>query len=176
MLDWDLQDDLKQELRTIENASRVKTHANTVNTEILQNVYGRARTRGFSFEYDEPEHVVGGENRAPRPLEYFLAGWAFCQQVMYSRSALGTGTELENLEMTVTGDIDPRSALPESEVPAGFVDDEVRMVTRIESDADPDDVRTVVRRARKLCHAHASLQREMTLESKVELNGEPLDL
>lgn len=178
VLDWDLQEELITEIDQIRSADRVKLSTNSVTSEIVDNLHGRGEARDFSFEYDEPESVAGGENRGPRPLEYFLAGWAFCQQVQYSRNALLTGIEFENLEMEMAGDINPRSSLDETEggVPVGFVDDELRMTTQIESDAHPDEVRELVERARKDCHAHASLQRKMTIESDVFLNGDLLDV
>lgn len=176
MLDWDLRPQLEREVENIRTTDRVRTHPNSVQTEIIENVHGRAETRGFTFEYDEPRHVTGGQDRGPRPLEYFLAGYAFCQQVMYARSALLTGTDVDALWIDVTGRIDPRSSIHEGDIPAGFVDDEIDMTTNIVSDAPREDVAELVRRARSLCHAHASLQREMRLENDVVLNGDPFEV
>lgn len=176
VLDMDIQDQVQREINSIKNADRIKLGENSANTEILENLHGRGYARNFTFDYDEPEYVTGGTNRGPRPLEYFLAGWAFCQQVQYARNGLLYGIDFDAVEMDVAGDIDPRSFLDDNDVPSGFVDDELRMETHIRSDEDPDEIRRLVRLARKDCHAHACFQREMTLSGDVHLNGEPLDI
>ena len=176
VLDWDLQDDVQQEMRRIQNADRVKVFENEVETEVLDNLHGQATARDFSFEYDEPDYVAAGQGSAPRPLEYFLAGFAFCQQVQYSRNALATGIEFDDLRMNVMGRVDPRGSLMEGVVPAGFDDDEIQFTTHIESEASRDEIRELVRTAEDRCHAHASLTREMTLTREIMLNGEPLDI
>lgn len=176
VLDWDLQDEVRAESRRIENADRVKLGEDTAHTEIIENLHGRGIASGYAFEYDEPEHVAGGGGRGPRPLEYFLAGFAFCQQVQYARSALATGIGFDSLEMDVTGQVDPRGSIIEGDVPAGFEDDEIGLVTHIESEEDPEEIVSLAERAEHRCHAHASLVREMSINREIRLNGETLDL
>lgn len=176
VLDPELQEDVQREMRSIQNADRVKVFENEVETEVLDDLHGRGSARNFTFEYDEPEYVAGGQGRAPRPLEYFLAGFAFCQQVQYARNALATGIEFGDLRMNVKGLVDPRGSLMEGGVPAGFDDDEIQFTTHIQSEAPRNEVRELVRTAENRCHAHASLTREMTLTREILLNGEPLEV
>jgi len=168
VLDWSLQDDVQKQMQRVENADRLKPSGNDVQTEIIQDLYGRGSARQFTFDYDEPEHVAGGTDRGPRPLEYFLAGMAFCQQVQYARNALATGIGFDDLGMEVHGDVMPGET--------GFVDDTIRYTTHIESDADPDDVAELVELAEEGCHAHYSLTEPTTIEREVRLNGELLDV
>ena len=116
-LDWGLQDAVQRQVRSVDRADRVKRSPNRVESEILENLHGEGRAREFSFVYDEPAHVAGGENRGPRPLEYFLAGFAFCQQVQYARQALLTGTEFDDLRMETEGNVVPGQT--------GFEDDTI---------------------------------------------------
>lgn len=174
-LDWNLQDAIIQEIETARAADRVPIGNNDVHTELLENYYGRARAREFSFESDEPTTLAGGENRGPRPLEYFLAGFALCQQVIYAKNALATGIEFTDLSMEAHGDVDPRGVLGVGGVDPGFVDDEITYTTYIESPATRDEVRELVDLAERHCPAHASLREPVTFDRQVVVNGEPLD-
>jgi uncharacterized OsmC-like protein len=175
-LDWDLQPAVWDELETIRDADRVPMGKNEVSTDLLENFYGRAGARDFSFEADEPASLAGGQNRGPRPLEYFLAGFAFCQQVIYAKNALATGIEFTNLSIDVSGDVDPRGVLGVGGAEPGFANDEITYRTHIESPATPDEVRELVGFAEHRCPAHASLRKPMGFDREVYLNGELLDL
>lgn len=174
VLDMALRDGVEREIERMRNAKRVKLADNRASTELVENLHGRATAREFTFDSDEPAHVTGGEDRGPRPLEYFLAGWAFCQQVQYARNALLAGTPLDGLELSVSGDVDPTDFLDDD--PSAFADDELRLTAHIESDASRAEVRDLVRQAQSDCYAHGSLEREMTLKTDVYLNDDPLEL
>jgi uncharacterized OsmC-like protein len=174
VLDWDLQPDVWDELETLRDAERVPVGENDVRAELLENFHSRARAREFSFEADEPATMAGGENRGPRPLEYFLAGFAVCQQVLYAKNALATGIEFSDLTVEVSGDVDPRGVLGVGDTPPGFVDDEITYTTHIESEATPDEIRELVGFAEERCPAHAALREPMAFDREVILNGEPL--
>jgi len=175
VLDWDLQDAVVAEIETLRDADRVPVGNNDVETELVENFHGRATAREFSFGSDEPATMAGGENRGPRPLEYFLAGFAFCQQVIYAKNALATGIEFTDLSIEVHGDVDPRGVLGVGGADPGFVDDELRYTTRIESPASRGEVRELVDLAEHHCPAHASLRDAMDLQGDVVLNGDPLE-
>ena len=174
VLDWSLQDAIIGELEAVRAADRVPVGHNDVETELLENYYARAKARSFTFESDEPATLAGGEDRGPRPLEYFLAGFALCQQVIYAKNALLTGIEFTDLAIEVGGDVDPRGVLGVDGVAPGFVDDTVRYTTHIESAATPEEVRELVTLAERHCPAHASLRGAVTFDREVRLNGEPL--
>jgi len=174
VLDMGLREDVKRELERMRSAKRIKLADNRASTELVENLYGRANARGFTFDSDEPEHVTGGENRGPRPLEYFLAGWAFCQQVQYARNALLADTPLDGLALQVSGDVDPTDFLDDD--PSAFAENELRLTAHIESEAPRAEIRDLVRQAQSDCYAHGSLEREMTLTTDVYLNDEPLEL
>lgn len=175
-IDWNLQEDVWNEIETLRGADRVPVGENEVDVDLVENFHGRASAREFSFVSDEPTTMAGGENRGPRPLEYFLAGFAFCQQVIYAKNALATGIEIDDLSIDVSGDVDPRGVLGVGDVSPGFVDDEIAYTTRIESPARPDEVRDLVELAERHCPAHASLRGTTSFDRNVLLNGKPLDI
>lgn len=175
VLDWELQDAVIDEIATLRDATRVSVGNNDVETELVENYHGRANARQFTFESDEPGTMAGGENRGPRPLEYFLAGFAFCQQVIYAKNALATGIEVADLSLEVHGDVDPRGVLGVADADPGFVDDEIRYTTYIESPASEAEVRELVDLAEHHCPAHASLRDSMNFDRTIVLNGESLE-
>lgn len=175
VLNWSLQDAVVEEIETLRTADRVPEGNNDVETELVEDLHGRATAREFSFRSDEPATQAGGRNRGPRPLEYFLAGFAFCQQVIYAKNALATGIEFTDLSMEVHGDVDPRGVLGVEGTSPGFVDDEIRYTTSIESPATRDEVRHLVDLSEHNCPAHAALRDSVTLDGSVVLNGDPLE-
>ncbi|MFB6269772.1 MAG: OsmC family protein, partial [Halobacterium sp.] len=106
-LDWDLQEAVWEEFEMLSGADRLPVGENRVETELVENYHGRGQARDFTFESDEPGSMAGGGDEGPRPLEYFLAGFAFCQQVLLAKHALATGVELDDVNVEVEGDVDP---------------------------------------------------------------------
>jgi uncharacterized OsmC-like protein len=176
VVDWNLQEDVWNEIETLRGADRVPVGENEVTAELVENFHGRAEAREFDFASDEPGTMAGGQNRGPRPLEYFLAGFAFCQQVIFAKNSLATGIEIDDLEIDVSGDVDPRGVLGVEGARPGFVDDEISYTTRIESPAHRDEVQELVELAERHCPAHAALRKPMEFDRDVVVNGEPLDL
>ncbi len=62
------------------------------------------KVRGFKFAVDAPQAFSGG-NKAPKPFEYILAGYAGCINAVAHLTAKEYGIELEDLSVNVSGDI-----------------------------------------------------------------------
>lgn len=60
VVDWSLQEAIWDELEQLRNADRVAVGNNEVETEAIENFYGRAMAREFAFESDEPATLAGG--------------------------------------------------------------------------------------------------------------------
>jgi uncharacterized OsmC-like protein len=171
-LDWDLQDAVWEEFEMLSGADSVPVGENRVETDLVQNYHGRGQARDFTFESDEPGSMAGGGDEGPRPLEYFLAGFAFCQQVLLAKHALATGIELDDVNVEVEGDVDPRGVLGIDDVDPGF-DGALQQATRIESPATEREIVDLVEIAEEHCPAHASLS--VPVERDLYLNGEQID-
>ena len=176
VIDWNLQEAVWNEFETLENADRVPLGQNEVRAELVENFHGRVSAREFVFASDEPATMAGGENRGPRPLEYFLAGFALCQQVIYAKNALATGIEIDALSIEANGEVDPRGVLGIGDAPPGFVDDEIAYTTYIESPATDDEVRQLVELAERHCPAHATLRGSARFDREIVCNGDRLDV
>ncbi|PWD98843.1 OsmC family protein [Marinilabilia rubra] len=65
-----------------------------------------AKARNFEIVIDEPANL-GGTDHGPNPVEYILAGYAGCLNVMGHLVAKEQGIELQKLEIELEGDLDP---------------------------------------------------------------------
>ena len=66
----------------------------------------RVSTRGFDLIVDEPESL-GGTDHAPNPVEYILAGYAGCINVVAHLVANELDFELKNFKVDIHGYINP---------------------------------------------------------------------
>lgn len=174
-IDWSLQEDNWKYIEHLQTAEVNPVKEDLVETELVHNLHNRARVRGHTFDSDEPEAVVGGSGQGPSPLEYFLAGFGFCQQVIHVRNALASGIEIDDISMEVSGHVDPRAVFGIGDHEPGFVDDTIGYTTYIESPAPREEVAELVEMSEEYCPAHATLRKPMTLERTVVVNGDPLD-
>ncbi|MEO5649500.1 MAG: OsmC family protein [Ginsengibacter sp.] len=79
-----------------------------------------AQARNFKLVIDEPP-ALGGTDHGANPVEYLLASYAGCLNVMGHLVAEELGFKLDKLEIEVTGDINPERLFGKSfEERAGF--------------------------------------------------------
>ena len=64
------------------------------------------KVRQFSIVVDEPENF-GGKDSAPTPVEYILAGYAGCLNVVVNMIAKEMNIAIQHLEINITGTINP---------------------------------------------------------------------
>ena len=144
-------------------------HLNRVTVDAVEGFYARAKARGFEFCSDEPREG-GGENKAPRPLEYFLGGFAFCQQAQYAKYAALRGLEITDLRIDVRGYVDQRGILGIEEVPPGF--QRIDYVVKIESPEPPALILNLVTTVEAVCPAHAAIRGNTPLNRTLLVNGQ----
>ncbi|GAB6860558.1 OsmC-related (seleno)protein [Haloplanus litoreus] len=172
VVDTTLQERLNRRIEGLRNARELKSGHPSVETETLRNYHARARADGFVFDADEPVSKVGGTGTAPRPLRYFLAGFAFCLQAQYVRNAIRMGIELDELAVDVDGEIDRRGGLGLREEPADF--ERIEYTTTLRTDASEEAVRDLVAAAESRCYVHGTLSAAVPLTGTTLLNGSPL--
>jgi uncharacterized OsmC-like protein len=63
-------------------------------------------TRGFKLVVDEPTEL-GGSNLAPNPVEYILAGYAGCINVVAHITAKELNIDFRDLQIDIEGDLNP---------------------------------------------------------------------
>ena len=120
-----------------------------VHAEVLRNHLMKATMNLADVEFtifaDEPVRF-GGEGAAPLPFGYFMAGMLLCECAQYSWNAaeLGLIDKIYKLEMTIEGGfpIAPLFGMDDTKGKAGVP--EIKVTTRIESDAIPRGDRKAV--------------------------------
>lgn len=96
----------------------------------------KIKTRGFDLIVDEPESL-GGTNLAPNPVEYILAGYAGCINVVAHIVAEEMDIYLENFKIDIDGYLNPERLFGKSiNDRAGYKTIDVRLATT--TDIDPE--------------------------------------
>ncbi len=92
------------------------------------------KARNFEIVVDEPE-ALGGTDLAPNPVEYVLAAFAGCLNVMGHLVAKEMGFELKNLKIEMEGNLNPGKLFGKSnEERAGYKNIVVKLIPETEAD------------------------------------------
>jgi uncharacterized OsmC-like protein len=87
-------------------------------------------TRGFKLIVDEPAEL-GGTNQAPNPVEYILAGYAGCINVVAHITAKELNIDPKDLQISIEGDLNPARLFGTSyEERAGYQNITVKLKTK----------------------------------------------
>ncbi|MCA8929267.1 MAG: OsmC family protein [Alphaproteobacteria bacterium] len=95
-----------------------------------------AKIRQHEVTVDEPP-ALGGEDAGPNPVELILAALGTCQEITYRAYATALGIPLENVSVTLAGDLDLRGFFGvDDSVRAGY--QRITGTVRLESSADEE--------------------------------------
>ena len=107
---------------------RIKAHSASPAKTIV-------KARNFEIIVDEPADL-GGSDSAPNPVEYVLAAFAGCLNVMGHLIAGEMGFELRSLKIDIAGNLNPAKLFGQSdEERAGYK----AITVKIIPDCDADD-------------------------------------
>ncbi len=168
------QESVKQALMaTIKSIQESPQCANAVfraSTELVEDVCCSVKIREFApMSVDEPA-ALGGTNVAPNPVELVLAALGTCQEIMYSAYATVMGIQLTKVSVDVKGYLDLKGLLGMDEsVPAGFR--KICYETSIESPADSETLRNLVKVVESHCPVYDTLARAIDVTGSVSING-----
>lgn len=108
---------------------RVKAHSENPTKTIV-------KARGFEIIVDEPADL-GGTDQGASPVEYVLAAYAGCLNVMAHICAKELGFELRGIKIDLSGTINPARLFGQSfEERAGYK--EIKVTMRPDCQADED--------------------------------------
>lgn len=94
------------------------------------------KARGFEMVVDEPASL-GGTDTAPNPVEYVLAAFAGCLNVMGNLIAGEMGFELRGLDIRLHGELNPARLFGTCDAErAGYKSITVEMIPDCDADAD----------------------------------------
>lgn len=96
-----------------------------------------AKTRQFTLTIDEPEGL-GGTDHGANPVEFLLAAYAGCLNVMGHIVANELGFKLNNIRIELEGDLNPAKVFGQTTTDrAGFKEIRVNIIP----DADTDELK-----------------------------------
>lgn len=122
--------------------------------------------RDFEFVVDEPAEL-GGTDDGPNPVEYLLGSWAGCLNVVLHTVADERGIQLDDVDVEIEGDLDPRRFLGHvDDVRAGYQDLRVRI--DVESDADPDTLERLAAAVEARCPVGDNLENPTPTSVRIE--------
>lgn len=145
----------------------------SVESKVLHNYTCEAKVGRFRFVADEHPDS-GGSGKGPTPLQYFLAGLLFCEQVIFVRHCAAHGIQVDSLETSVRGYFDRRGNYGVAEVDAAF--NQIVVTVRIKSPERPDRISEAIARLEKHCPAYNTLKKSVQVIHDVTLNGLKLKL
>lgn len=114
------------------------------------------KARNFEIIVDEPESL-GGTDVAPNPVEYVLAAFAGCLNVMGHLVAGEMGFELRSLKIDIEGNLNPAKLFGKSdEDRAGYKEIVIKLTP--DCDADNDTLDTWLHAVETRCPVSDNLQ------------------
>lgn len=115
----------------------------------------QGKTRHFVHTIDEPE-ALGGKDEAPNPVEFILAGYAGCLNVVYHLIAKEIGIKVSSLYITINGDINPEKLLGISNKErAGFQSLNVHI--ELETNGSYEQEQELIKRVKERCPVNDNL-------------------
>ena len=114
------------------------------------------KARNFEIVVDEPE-ALGGTDVAPNPVEYVLAAFAGCLNVMGHLVAQEMGFELKKLKIDMEENLNPANLFGKSdEERAGYKNIIIKMIP--ETDADKSILEKWLHEVESRCPVSDNLQ------------------
>jgi uncharacterized OsmC-like protein len=113
------------------------------------------KARQFNILVDEPE-ALAGQDSAPNPVEYILAGYAGCLNVVIHLIAKELNVKINNLEINIEGDINLARFLGQSDDDrAGFKSLSVDI--KLDSEAPAQVVDQLITQVKQRCPVNDNL-------------------
>jgi len=142
-------------------------------SKLMSDQLQEATMRDYALICDEPS-ALGGSDKGPNPLEFFMSSIGFCENVTFARFAALRGLEFDSLVTSVRGHWDRRGQGDWEGVEPAFRDFVVE--TRIESGAPLEKIREVVKTAHYRCPMHSSISRIAPVLDRLFVNGTEVSL
>jgi len=121
--------------------------------------------RNFKLVVDEPAGL-GGTDHGPNPVEYLLAGYAGCLNVVAHLVAKEQGLDIKKLTINVDGDINPARLFGQSNNDrAGFKI--IRVNITIDTDAEQPAIDQWLKEVENRCPINDNLTNPTPVEVKV---------
>ncbi|MFD0931786.1 OsmC family protein [Psychroflexus salinarum] len=141
----------------------------SINGSSINSTLYKGASRQFNFLVDEPNEL-GGQDLAANPVEYLLAGYAGCLNVVINLVAKELGIKLYDFKININGNIDAAKFLGHSEDGrAGFqsLDVEINFVTN----ATQESVDFLLKNVKKRCPINDNLSNETPIHYHINTSS-----
>jgi len=131
---------------------------------ITQTKY-EGNARHFKITVDEPQ-ALGGNDEAPNPVEFILAGYAGCLNVVIHLVARELNIKINSLKIEISGDIDPARLFGTSfNNRAGFLS----LLVEIDLDSYADEVtqNLLFKQVKERCPVNDNLSNVTPIEYRI---------
>lgn len=127
----------------------------SINGKSISPTLYKGQTRNFTLTVDEPEEL-GGKDISANPVEYLLAGYAGCLNVVFNLVAKEKNIQIKRLHININGDINPGKFLGTTkEGRAGFLSLNVHI--ELDTDAHGDTEQELIREVKERCPINDNL-------------------
>lgn len=126
---------------------------------------------GFTVLCDEGERL-GGDGSAPMPLQYFFLSLGFCMLTQVTRNAEVMHVAVRDSTARVTGYLGVEGSVDEGTAFHTITGVDVEL--NIDSDAPPDQIAELVRRAEAMCFVTQAIRTPVDMRLNVSHNQQPL--
>ncbi|PLV56745.1 OsmC family protein [Thermotoga sp. SG1] len=124
------------------------------------------RVRNFTVIVDEPEKL-GGTDEGPNPVEYVLAAFAGCLNVVAHMVAKEMGMNLKGLSIEVSGVLNPDKLFgKKTDERPGYK--QINVILKPETDANEDTIKRWLESIEERCPVEDTLKSPVPVEIKVE--------
>ena len=164
-------DYVKESVGKLKADPNVGTNHNRALTRVISDFVGEGKVRDHIFISDEPP-ARGGTDKGPSPLEYFIAGFSLCQQVLFILYAARLGIDLDSLEIDADGVVPARGQHGFKGFKPGIT--EINYKIRVGSKESKEKIMKLVETVEKYCPAVNTLKEPPALNRKIILNGETI--
>lgn len=114
------------------------------------------KARNFEIVIDEPESL-GGKDEGANPVEFLLAAFAGCLNVVGHLVAKEMGFELKKMKIDIDGDLNPAKFLGKpSKDRTGYV--QINVSFDLETDADEETLKEWLSKVEQRCPISDNLQ------------------
>jgi len=146
-----------------------------VNVKLIKDYLKQVTSRGFTFYCDEPSQYgdidMGGTNKGPAPLTFFLAGIGCCELSFYTICATMLGVTIDAMEIEVVGTMDWRGPYG---LTKGSGYKEFTTTVKINSKEDKKKIRDLVKLVHRSCPAYNTIVNPVPIHNVLYLNGSRL--
>ncbi|MFQ6011519.1 MAG: OsmC-related (seleno)protein [Nitrososphaerales archaeon] len=167
--------DLNERLARMKKNPNVSQAKIGVNVKLIKDYLKEVNSRGFSFYCDEPSHYgdirMGGTDKGPPPLTYFLGGIGCCELSFYTVCATMLGVSIDSMELDIVGELDWNGpyGLNKNSSFKGFT-----TTVKIKSKENKKKIRDLVKLVHRSCPAYNTIVNPVPIRNVLYLNGSKL--